>query len=586
MNIMRRLAFGLVTISVTSIALSSGALAYYTGIIDQRDRPAEPAFGFEIQDEDNSYAGSFSSIYNGTIGCSSIEDQNCAKTSNLSVTLILPPCSVNALPTDVCIKSLRTGDSSGVLQPAILQYEANTNKFPKDEKHLVSAGGSVSVWRGASLNSGALDYSVAVTLRMIIPSDSQGFYGKKIITGYSAQVIPIKIKTGNYYPIYWKSHGAAGSSPEPQLPAGVTSYDPWVLECIFTDLGRCAIPDTFDAGQRIELSIQMDNDVTGWIFGRMKDTKASAVPLAKNTTLLTIEGTSINVPSGLSWVPLSEIKNSPALQELDWNQYVSGNKNLSAASNPNAVLVRNSNHSDLFQFPPVAIPPEKGGGVHNPDPSLNGTGMLQAIEPWLKTEKVVPTWRFQGMNPKSFWGIDQTIANRVWSCTVNDKTKIHGVMTTNAMAYSWSPPALIDGFLTYKVAGAHTDIDGSVYKGSYDLSMNLDSAKCIYGFTDAPIMASISVTSSGGASQDIATESVTKQNGWMSLSAKNFTFSSPTIKIKLTQEKLKEVAPSPSASAIPVTKKVAVKTLTCVKGKTIKTIKGVNPKCPTGYKAK
>jgi len=358
------------------------------------------------------------------------------------------------------------------------------------------------------------------------------------------------------------------------------------LECIFTDLGRCAVPDAFNAGQRIELSIQMDNDVTGWIFGRMKDTKASAVPLAKNTTLLTIEGTSINVPSGLSWVPLSEIKNSPALQELDWNQNVSGNQNLSAASNPNAVLVRNSNHVDLFQFPILAIPPEKGGGVHKPDPSLNGTGMIQAIEPWLKTEKVVPTWRFQGMDPKSFWGIDQSIANRVWSCTVNDKTKIHGVMTTNAMAYNWSPPALIDGFLTYKVAGAHTDIDGSVYKGSYDLSMNLDSAKCIYGFTDAPIMASISITSSGGATQDISTELVTEKNGWVSLSAKNFTFSSPTIKIKLTQEKPKEVAPSPSASAIPVTKKVAVKTLTCVKGKAIKTIKGTNPKCPTGYKAK
>jgi hypothetical protein len=150
-------------------------------------------------------------------------------------------------------------------------------------------------------------------------------------------------------------------------------------------------------------------------------------------------------------------------------------------------------------------------------------------------------------------------------------------MTTNAMAYSWAPPALKDGFLSYKVAGAHLDSDGSVYKGSYNLSMNADSAKCIYGFTDAPIQATVSITKADGETTNIATELLSIKNGWMNLSASNFTFSDPTIRIKLTQEK---AAAKPTAVS---PKKI---TITCVKGKTKKVVTGTKPVCPAGFKKK
>ena len=160
-------------------------------------------------------------------------------------------------------------------------------------------------------------------------------------------------------------------------------------------------------------------------------------------------------------------------------------------------------------------------------------------------------------------------------------------MTTNAMAYSWSPPALKDGFLSYRVAGAHLDVDGSVYKGTYNLSMNADSAKCIYGFTDAPIQATVSITKEGGETTNIATELLSIQKGWMNLSANNFTFSDPTIRIKLTQEKV-AATPTPSATPSPTPSKAAVKkvTITCIKGKTKKVVTGTKPVCPTGYKKK
>ena len=588
-------------LSAVALVLASATGAAGFGEVDTSTKPADPSFGFTIQDDTFTGYGGYSSIsgparggFTTNLECSSVDDSKCSTADNLRVSAILPPCGTNSLTTDICIKSLRTADSSGVMQNATLQFEANTNKFAKNEKYSLPAGGGTSVWRGASSKGGTLDYAVAIDLEINWSRTAQGTLGNSWVVGYSAQVIPVKIKTGNYFPVYWVTddHGMMAASP--QLPAGVTTYDNW-SDCILVDLGRCAVRDTFHADQRIELSIQMDNAVTGWIFGRMKDTQVSATPLAKNTTLLTIAGSSINVPNGLSWVPLSAIKDSPGLQEMDWDQQLSNNKYVGPG---NSVIGYPSNHPNLFRFSPFGVPAENGGGTHVPNPALQGSGMFQAVEPWLKTVMDVPTWRFQGMDPASFWGMDASSANKIWSCTVNDKTKLHGVMTTNAMAYSWAPPALVDGSLTYKVAGAHTDVDGTVFKGSYDLSMNIDSAKCIYGFTDAPIQATVSVVKADGATTEIASEIVSVKDNWLNLSAKGFTFSAPQIRIKLTQEAIKpspNATPSPSttqsgttSTTKPITATQAAKktTIKCVKGKSAKSVTAVSPKCPSGYKKK
>jgi hypothetical protein len=64
----------------------------------------------------------------------------------------------------------------------------------------------------------------------------------------------------------------------------------------------------------------------------------------------------------------------------------------------------------------------------------------------------------------------------------------------------------------------------------------------------------------------VATTTVSEKNNWLQLSAYNFEFSSPTIKIKINQNKnLKG-------------------TISCIKGKTTKKVTAKNPKCPAGYK--
>jgi hypothetical protein len=147
-------------------------------------------------------------------------------------------------------------------------------------------------------------------------------------------------------------------------------------------------------------------------------------------------------------------------------------------------------------------------------------------------------------------------------------------VTTNAAEYLDGPPTFDKnaGSLDYKVAATHFEPDGkTVFRGTYDLVMSSKVARCIYNFSSAPISATVSVTSEDGAN-NVATTVVRETSGWLSLSAYNFTYSSPVIRIKLSGTPI---------SSIVAPAKVSVKKITCVKGKSIKTV--TSAKCPTGY---
>jgi hypothetical protein len=127
----------------------------------------------------------------------------------------------------------------------------------------------------------------------------------------------------------------------------------------------------------------------------------------------------------------------------------------------------------------------------------------------------------------------------------------------------------------------HFNSKGEVFKGTYDLRIRSDVARCIYGFSSAPIKASISIISADGTAQT-ATEVINEKNGWLSLSANAFEYSSPTIKVWVTQE---APAQTPTPTETPKTAP-AKTTITCVKGKSTKKVTAVKPTCPTGYKKK
>ena len=169
-----------------------------------------------------------------------------------------------------------------------------------------------------------------------------------------------------------------------------------------------------------------------------------------------------------------------------------------------------------------------------------------------------------------------------------------GIVATNASAYDAAAPTYdsTSGTLDYHVAAPHFKADGVTPNvGSYGLTMAASLLQCMYGISSVPSEASIAITDSDGK-QTIQTVALGQQNGWVHLNANNFSFSSPTLKIKLnqaqaatpaTQPATTTPATTPATSATAATKK---STITCVKGKTTKKVTGTKPTCPAGYKKK
>ena len=148
------------------------------------------------------------------------------------------------------------------------------------------------------------------------------------------------------------------------------------------------------------------------------------------------------------------------------------------------------------------------------------------------------------------------------------------------MGYDGTAPKFVDGFLNYRVTGFHFAADGVTPNlGTYDLLMRSDAARCLYGFSNAPVSATVSITGADGAI-NVATTVVSERDGWLKMKAAGFTFSEKNIKLKITQAAEVE---NKVATPVAVVKKT---TITCVKGKVTKKVTAVKPACPSGFKKK
>jgi len=180
---------------------------------------------------------------------------------------------------------------------------------------------------------------------------------------------------------------------------------------------------------------------------------------------------------------------------------------------------------------------------------------------------------------------------------------LDGVVSTNATMYNPTPPTYdaSDGSLNFEVASPHLDSNRKEIQGNYSLVLSSKMAKCIWGADLTNFKATVSITNDSGATQ-VSTSVLKLVNDFYHFHIGGFTFSSPKIKIKLiapptsggtpevtptVEPKESEVKPAAAAQAvIPIAVSPKKVTITCVKGKSIKKISAVSPKCPSGYKKK
>ena len=488
--------------------------------------------------------------------CSGWDDPSCSVYDNLFADLILSPCLNEA--DRACLDGMEAKNSSGALEKLTLYGEATSQKIPryqfKSGTNLVDipAGGGLSIWKSSEKNADGSDrlYAAHILLRYIATSSRQ--------SGEAADKIVLSDFKGQIYPVTLKS----GST------------------CTEFAIGtQCINSANFVGNEKLAVTLRMNKDLTGWIFGRMQNSEFAVTSLDSSYNKIRIGGDVTLVPELAAKVAKSDISKDPKLEKYLRDFFTNGRPGVSVP-NPGS---GSFNDGSIGGYQSTSYEGFLAAQTTTRLISVNFDkfALFSAFEDQLKPFS--PPASNNGRNilretNSIFWNFGANTYVGSNKCSA-DKTKLHGLVVTNASIFENGPPEFKDGSLNYRVAGVHNNLDGSEFKGRYTYIVRSDTARCYYGFSNAPIEARVEVLSSNNTTQ-VASVLVSEKDGFIKLQADNFTFSSPTIKVKFSQD-----SAQPTATTAKVTPKKS-STVTCIKGKMSKKITGVNPKCPAGYKKK
>ncbi|MFM6840933.1 MAG: hypothetical protein ACKOVI_00700 [Candidatus Planktophila sp.] len=483
------------------------------------------------------------------ISCTDVLDSKCAG-SEFTFSADLQMCS-GEIAID-CIRDITITDANN--KPLAFTVEG---EFPKGNPQFFkgstsikvpTGGGSTLIHIPGAQHAGGDAYLIKPTMtgaRWEGQSEIQ-------MQGFNVSISAVKIIDGKY------SYGGVSTTPA-LYSKGFSNIGNengnFPSTCAAASPTQCALKYALPLGMHFGMTIDLSRKVTGWLHGRVK---APQVEVSKNSaggTTIKVSAEPIKIPVSAAWV-----NNDTAAQSIkdfytgkeNYGSPLFGNENKSKPLSE-IVLLRDGNQGHTLET-------------------------LNEFLAWLPTlgdkAQAMPTiWSIQTMS-------SYEVSDQIQKC-LNQTDALAGIVTTNASEYLDGPP-LFDkstGSLDYKVAATHFEPDGTtIFRGTYDLVMSSKVARCIYGFTNAPINATVSVTSESGTN-NVATTVVNERNGWLSLGAYNFTYSNPTIRVILTGTK-ESAAPAPVLTKKPN----VVKQITCVKGKVTKKVSA--GKCPTGYRKK
>lgn len=467
--------------------------------------------------------------------CDEFNTRGCNLDSNadLSITSVLPVC---ASAIENCVESLQITKSDGTLVTAKFEKYFKGKTFAGIPELNMPGGSRPSLWTATGAPNAAGTEKYVVNTSMVWNYRA----GVTSVYNFQASVYAIQDK-------FSAGYTDSGISTGPNQNGKFGSYTntgeiTFKGTCIATESGYCAERVEFSPNTRINLKLKLSNKVTGWLQGRISSPSIDLTAIDSNFNSLSVTADVVEVP-----MMYAQFKKSEASAFVN-----------DAYENKWASSLGFNGRSEWRQF-----------GPNQPV----GMEMVNALSSAAKDTAA---------EVRTYWNVS-SLPNASNNPCMADSSKLIGFVTTNAMAYSGSAPTWDGSSLQYKVAGLHYLPDGkTLATGKYDLVMRSESARCLYGFTNAPISASISIASADGE-QKVATTVVNEKNGWLYLAANGFTFSAPVINIKLTQEAKADI-PAP----VTTTPKVAAKvtTIKCVKGGATKTIKAVKPKCPAGYRLK
>jgi hypothetical protein len=484
--------------------------------------------------------------------CNSLKDKPCLEAKAMMLWSHLSPCSQGAATN--CIDSFYAEDESGKkIQGEFVRYANEDSKWSFDESasnNFPKTKGMGGVWKLSGLAGATTDlYYVSTYANMnvekIVGSPIAG--EQFSVADFESGISPIKEVLGQYSASVALDSGTKSSDGSKSGGVGA-NYDLNSSErdnCVMMEKGKCLQRQDFPSNYRFGLTIKVGKKLSGWFHGRIYR-PVITTNFGTSGQIVQVDALPVLVPSVLKKIPTSEIS-----QEL-----------------------RNYLLQDR-QF---------GEGAGYLMPGSSGKDAIDQSALWLPLIKDTATkslqyWSFRTLNTS---GESQDVQR----CS-SGSSDVSGIVTTNALTYSAGPPSYNknEGSLDYKVLAPHYTSKGDLAVGTYDLLLKSEVARCIYGFSKAPISGSISIVSESGQN-NVATTVINEKNGWLYMSANGFSYSAPTVKIKLSQE-AEVIAPTPTPTPSASTKApIRAVTITCIKGKTTKKVTAAKPKCPTGYKKK
>ena len=540
---MRRAFFAVfVLVGLVLSPLTPGSLAIADPVIDPNEvfiAPNDPQPGIQgvlFSDNRSGESGSWlvdNSKRNLNVDptCKSTEDANCNFSSYQFVATLQQGSAMDAVN---CSQEFGSVDASGNRTPATFaQYfpKVAQNQYVGNSAwHLPSGGGGSLYSVPAAKHAGGDNYELQVVMNG--GGSSQGGAGTTGLSQFGIKVTPVQVQTmppmQNYPNWGW---------------ANVKNTDgtyTWGLQgpgadgihyCVAVEpsTSSCAQRFGFPKESRFYVRLKLNLTPAGWLHGRLTNPQMS-ITTAGDSTILDVEGGTVAVPVlyvAAKWVDLPAWITS---QYGVTNGLYKGN---------------GGGFSRIPQWPQSDPTTRNMFSL----PLASGASGIEELKLWLpyvndKATSVPSSWSVRSLDSSETLG-----SNKCFT----DNTKVTGIVTTNSTEYSDGPPTYnqVSGALDYQVAAPHLTATNEVFKGSYDLLMRSEVVRCVYGFSKAPIRASISVLSADG-SPEVATTSISEQNGWMHLSANGFEFSAPTVMAKLTQEAPIAVTPVPTPTEKPI----------------------------------
>ena len=421
--------------------------------------------------------------------------------------------------------------------------------FPGDPDYRLPQGSTASLgtFQGVKNLGGNENYTVAAyVIQRFTITDRATKSVQSADPLFLANITGVNLETGNY-------------SPRKYLP---NDYESSVknTECVILDNNLCGKPVALPSDTSFALALRMNTQFYGWLHGRLSNATFTQIRSTDKYSEFEISGEGSKVPSALAKTTLSQ------MSEEEWAGLIGG------GGKPSPTNYGSKNIPPILQV--VA--------------SVRGTYMMNSFNLMQKyiNEKAISMPTFWSVRNVESGQVTNASGQKGLDCLYKfggNKGKILGFVNTNATAYTSGPPTFneSEGALEYRVAAPHLAKDGSEFKGMYSLQIDSNVARCMFGTIGTAVKATVTVLNKTGQNT-VSTTTVNESNGMFKFLAAGFTFSSPTIRVKL------ENAPVVTASPTPVVQKPAsvTKKITCIKGKTVKTVSGVNPKCPSGFKKK